>query len=183
MNLTNKQTEEVLSQFLGKENGLNEVLTMVLNAMMHIERQGFLKDYVGKNKGNGYRLGKVFGHGSQLELRIPRDRQSAFQPVMLALFREQESYLREISFSMYSKGLTTEDVGDVMETIYGKHYSKSTISSFSKTFYEQMKEWRERELDEHYLALFIDGIYVSVRREGKYKKECFYVVLGLKKEG
>ena len=92
MNLTKKQTEEILSKYLVKENGLNEVLEMTLNAMMYCERSEYLS---GKedNKGNGFRLGKVFGHGSQLELRIPRDRQSEFTPVILALFRDQEEYL------------------------------------------------------------------------------------------
>ncbi len=76
---------------------------MTLNAIMHSERAEHLKSTVG-NKGNGYRLGKVFGFGTQLELRIPRDRQSAFAPTILALFRDQEHYLKEVSFQMYSKG-------------------------------------------------------------------------------
>jgi len=145
MNLTKKQTEEVLSKFLEKENGLNEVLQMTLNAMMYSERTEHLKQDV-SNKGNGYRLGKVFGFGSQLELRIPRDRQSAFMPTILALFRDQEQYLKEVSFQMYSKGLTTRDISEVMETIYGSHYSKTTISNISQSFYKQMKAWRNRDL-------------------------------------
>ena len=84
MELTKKQTEEVLSKFLFKENGLNDVLQMTLNAMMHCERTEHLKSTI-NNKANGYRLGKVFGFGAQLELRIPRDRQSGFMPSILAL--------------------------------------------------------------------------------------------------
>ena len=179
MELTKKQTEQILSNFLDKENGLNEVLGMMLNGMMLCERQDFLKTDK-SNKGNGYRLGKVFGHGTQVELRIPRDRMSRFTPTILALFREQESYLREVSFQLYSKGLTTRDISDVMGTIYGKHYSKSTISNFSQTFYEQMEAWRERKLEEHYLALYIDGLQVKVRRKGEYQNECYYIIMGLK---
>ena len=181
MNLTKKQTEEVLSNFLHKENGLNEVLTMVLNAMLYSEREEFLLTST-QNKANGYRLGKVFGHGSQLELRIPRDRRSFFKPIILALFRDQEKYLKEVSFDLYSKGLTTRDIGDVLETIYGKHYSKSSISNFSVSFYQQMRLWRERELNQHYLALFIDGLQVKVRRNGYYQNECYYMILGLKED-
>ena len=178
MNLTKKQTEKVLSKFLEKENGLNEVLQMMLNAMMYIERTEHLKQD-SNNKGNGYRLGKVFGFGSQLELRIPRDRQSAFIPTILALFRDQEQYLKEVSFQMYSKGLTTRDISEVMETIYGSHYSKSTIS---KSFYEQMDAWRNRPLDDHYLAFYIDGLHVKLKRGSSYQNECFYIILGLKED-
>ncbi|HDQ16111.1 MAG TPA: IS256 family transposase, partial [Bacteroidetes bacterium] len=181
MNLTKKQTESLLHKFLEKENGLNEVLEMVLNAMMYSERSEYLKT-ADDNKANGYRLGKVFGHGSQLELRIPRDRQSDFKPVMLALFRNQESYLKEVSFDLYSKGLTTRDICDVMETIYGKHYSKSTISNISQSFYEQMEAWRNRTIEAHYLALYIDGLHVKLKRNGRYQNECFYIILGLKQD-
>ena len=181
MDLTKKQTEEELSKFLRKENGLNEVLEMLLNALMLSERSDYLRKSI-SNKGNGYRLGNVFGYGNQIELRIPRDRQSAFTPTILALFREQESYLKEVSFELYSKGLTTRDISDVMETIYGNHYSKSTISNISKSFYDQMESWRNRELEEHYLALFIDGLHVKVRRDGIYQNECYYIILGLKED-
>jgi len=153
----------------------------MLNAMMYIERDEHLKG-IEKNKCNGYRSGNVFGYGSQIELRIPRDRQSTFMPTILALFRDQESYLKEVSFQMYSKGLTTRDISEVMETIYGKHYSKSTISNISQSFYEQMESWRNRDLDKHYLAFYIDGLQVKLRRDSKYENECFYIILGLKED-
>ena len=179
MNLTKKQTESVLSKFLEKENGLNDVLQMMLNAMMYSEREEHLK-MDSNNKGNGFRLGKVFGYGNQIELRIPRDRQSSFTPTILALFRDQESYLKEVSFKMYSKGLTTRDISEVMETIYGSHYSKSSISNINVSFYEQMEAWRNRTLESHYLAIYIDGLQVKLKREGQYQNECFYIILGLK---
>lgn len=179
--LTKEQTEKLLSKFISEENGLNNVLEMMLNAMMYSERSDYLSNST-SNKGNGYRLGKVFGFGSQIELRIPRDRQSNFIPTILALFRDQEEYLKEVSFQMYSKGLTTRDVSEVMETIYGSHYSKSTISNISKDFYEQMELWRERGLDSRYLALFIDGLHVKLKRNNEYKTECFYIIMGLKED-
>jgi len=179
MNLTKKQTEYVLSKFLNEENGLNDVLQMMLNAMMLCERQEYLRLKDG-NKGNGYRLGKVFGYGSQIELRIPRDRQSTFTPTILALFRDQESYLKEVSFQLYSKGLTTRDISEVMETIYGSHYSKSSVSNINVSFYEQMEAWRNRALEPHYLAIYIDGLQVKLRRDSQYQNECFYIILGLK---
>ena len=179
--LTKKQTEQVLSKFLEAENGLNTVLQMMLNAMMYSERSDFLTT-VESNKANGFRLGKVFGFGSQLELLIPRDRQSQFIPTILALFRDQEHYLKEVSFKMYSKGLTTGDVSEVMETIYGSHYGKSTISNITQSFYSQMESWRNRDLDKRYLALFIDGLHVKLKRDSKYKTECFYIILGLKED-
>lgn len=181
MHLTKEQTTEVLSKFGNENNGLNSILELVLDSLMLSERDSFLKSS-NSNKGNGYRLGRVFGHGTELSLRIPRDRQSAFYPIILALFREQESYLKEVAFTLYSKGLTTRDIGDVLDQIYGKHYSKSSISNMSQSFYRQMEDWRNRRLDSHYLAFYIDGLFVNLRRDGQYQNECVYIILGLKED-
>jgi putative transposase len=181
MELTNKQIEEILTKVLTKENGLNDILEMLLNAMMQSERSVHLKG-CSNNKANGYRPGQVFGYGKQINLRIPRDRIGSFYPTILALFRDQETYLKEVSFQLYSKGLTTRDVSEVMETIYGNHYSKSTISSINKSFYEQMESWRNRQLEGHYQALYIDGLHVKLKRDGRYQNECFYIILGLKQD-
>jgi len=98
------------------------------------------------------------------------------------LFRDQEEYLKTVSFQLYSKGLTTRDISDVMETIYGAHYSKSKVSNISQSFYDQMEDWRNRQLDSHYTAFYIDGLHVKLKRDGKYRNECFYIILGLKED-
>src|SRR6056297_346753 len=181
MRLTKLQTENVLHQFLDKENGLNEVLEMVINALMHGEREVFLDSSEEKNKANGYRQGQAFGRGRQLSLRIPRDRQSQFYPVLLALLRVQDRQIQELSFTLYSKGLTTRDVGDVLEVIYGKNYSKSQISGINTSFYEQMEAWRNRKLEKEYLVVYIDALWEKVRRD-RIASEAFYVIMGLKKD-
>ena len=181
MQLTKLQVQQTLQSFLSKENGLNQVLEILLNSMMLVERQEFLSESL-DNKGNGYRFGSVFGHGCQIELKIPRDRLSAFTPTILALFRSQESYIKEVSFQLYSKGLTTRDISDVMQIIYGKHYSKSSISTMSRSFYEQMEAWRCRDLEKHYLALYIDALSVKLKRGGKYQNESFYIILALRED-
>lgn len=181
MNFTKEQTEELLSKFAAEKNGLNTVLEMVLNWLMRCERTSFLETEE-HNKANGYRLGKVFGHGAQLELSIPRDRLSDFRPMILALLRDQESHIKDICFELYTKGLTTRDTSDIIEKIYGNSYKRSTISNINKSFYQEMELWRERNLESHYLCVYIDGIFINVKRNNKYTKECFYIILGLKED-
>ena len=162
MQLTKLQTESVLKEFLSKENGLNEVLEILMNSLMYSERESFLKEKQVDNKANGYRPGQVYGRGQQLQLRIPRDRLGQFYPVLLGLMRDQDSQMHDLSFSLYSKGLTTRDIGDVLEIIYGRNYSKSTISNINKSFYGQMEAWRNRSLDKEYLVVYIDAIWTKV---------------------
>lgn len=181
MELTKLQTEDVLKQFLSKENGLNDVLEVLMNSLMYSEREAFLKESPVENKANGYRPGQVYGRGQQLQLRIPRDRLGQFYPILLGLMRDQDSQMHDLSFCLYTKGLTTRDIGDVLDIIYGKNYSKSTISNINKSFYGQMESWRNRSLDKEYLAVFIDATWVKVNRD-TIQNEAFYIMMGLKKD-
>ena len=177
--LTNVQLQASLSKLLDQENGLTNVLEMTLNAMMHSERTSYLGRSP-QNKGNGYRKAFAVGLGKQIELKIPRDRLGLFQPVVLALIRDQKQQIEDLSFELYGNGLTTSQIGNVMKKIYGKYYSKSAISNITSTFYNQMQVWRERPLDSTYLAVYIDAIHLKVRR-GTVSSEAFYVLLGVKK--
>ena len=181
MQLSNVQIQEVLNNLISKEGGLNELLGFTLNALMVGERKVYLSEQGGVNKGNGYRLGTAFGLGQQIELRIPRDRLSAFKPMALLLLREQESYLREVCFELYSKGLTTKQTGEVIEKIYGHHYSSSTVSLINKEFYAQMQAWRERPLESHYQVVYIDAIHQKICRE-TISTEAVYVLLGVRED-
>jgi putative transposase len=181
MQLTNVQIQEVLTKMVSQEGGLNELLGLTLNALMLGERAGFLSTADGSNKGNGYRYGTAYGLGLEIELRIPRDRLGNFKPVVLALIREQEAYLREVCFELYSKGLTTLQTGEIMEKIYGRHYSASTVSLINKEFYHEMEQWRNRVLEEHYVVVYIDAIHQKICRE-TISTEAIYVLLGVKED-
>lgn len=132
------------------------------------------------NKANGYLQVKVYGRGQQLQLRISRDRLGQFYPILLGLMRDQDSQIHDLSFSLYSYGLTTRDIGDILEKNYGKNYSKNTISNINKSFYEQMEAWRNRQLEEEYLIVYIDAIWTKVKRD-TIDNEVFYIMIGLKR--
>ena len=176
--LTKLQLQDSLNRVLKQDGGLTSVLEMTLNGLMHAERSIYLEG-LDDNKGNGYRKAFAVGMGKQIELRIPRDRLGLFQPMVLALIRDQKQQLEDLSFELYGNGLTTSQIGCIMEKIYGTHYSKSSISNITSTFYEQMTQWRERPLDSHYLAVYIDAIHLKIRRES-VGYEAFYVIMGVK---
>lgn len=178
--LTKVQLQQSISKFMEEENGLSSILEMTLNGLMHSERKAFLENSLG-NKGNGFRKAFSVGMGKQIELSIPRDRLGMFKPVMLALIRDQKMQMMDLSFELYGKGLTTSQIGGIMEKIYGKHYSSSAISNITTTFYQQMQQWRERPLDPYYLAVFIDAIQIKIRRD-TVSSEAFYILLGVKED-
>ncbi len=176
--LSKKQLELVIRDQLSEENGLNELFKMTLEGLMYYERQAFLSTEP-KNKGNGYRPKNSLGFGKGFKLSVPRDRIGVFKPYILELLQEDNHRIREACFELYSKGLTNKDVGQVIETLYGKSYSESSISTITKGFYKEMEQWRTRVLEANWAAIYIDAIFVKVRRD-TVQSEAFYVLLGLK---
>lgn len=79
----------------------------------------FLQEQVDRNKGNGYRLGHTYGHGRNLEFKIPRDRFGNFHPKILAILKDQEEECERLAGSLYTKGLTQSQVGQVFDEIHG----------------------------------------------------------------
>jgi transposase-like protein len=179
IDLSKDQLQDTITNVLNKEDGLNDLLQMVLNGLMKLERDTFLDKHASaRNKANGYRPGRASGFGKELRLQIPRDRLGEFQPVLLALLRDQQQEVRQFCFELYGKGLTTRQIGEITDKIYGQHYSSSAISHFNQQLKEQLEAWRNRPLQARYPVLYIDAIHVKVRRE-HVSSEVFYVVLGL----
>lgn len=184
MELSKVQIEEVIdNHVVNKENGFNDIMQFTLNALMKAERTIALSEQPkGTNKANGYRPGRAYGNGKILELAIPRDRNGHFYPKILALLRDQQAETDQMVSALYAQGLTQSQIGDVFEQLYGRHYSASTIGRMIEWMREDVKQWRERPLERRYPVIFIDCIYVKVRRE-TVQNEAFYVVLAVNEEG
>jgi len=180
MEITKIQLKDLIENHLKQENGLNEVMEMVLNGMMKAERTEFLSKAAG-NKGNGYRPGKTYGNGKILELRIPRDRNGEFYPKVLALLREQEQEIDQLVSALYGQGLTQSQIGEVFDEFYGRHYSTSQVSRMIEWMREDVAEWLSRPIESYYPVVFVDAIHMKVRRD-TVQSEAFYVVLGVTPE-
>jgi len=173
--------QSIINEYLNKENSLNELFSMLVNSLMISERSDFLDRYGAGNKGNGYRQVQKAGIGSGLQLQVPRDRLGVFKPVILGILDQQEEQIKELCFSLYGKGLTTRQIGNVIEDIYGQHYSKSSISRITDEFSEIIMSWLNKRLSRHYLIVYIDAIHQAVRRD-VVSTEAFYIILGLKQD-
>ena len=144
------------------------------------ERAAFLEEKTDcTNKANGFRNVLKAGIAKGLQLSIPRDRLGVFKPLIIGTLNQQEEQIKSLSFSLYGKGLTTREISNVLEDIYGNSYSKSTVSRMSEVFHEEIDEWLARPLESYYPIVFVDALYLKVRRD-VVSTEAFYVVLGVK---
>lgn len=101
---TKEQLSEVMCEHAEKENGLHDLMEIMLESLIVAERGEFLLEQADHNKGNGYRFGHSYGHGKKLEFRIPRDRFGDFHPKILAILRDQEEECEKLAGSLYTKG-------------------------------------------------------------------------------
>ncbi len=178
MHFTQKQIYEVLGQVVSKPDGFGELIKVGLELLMKSERQIHNEEY--SDTSNGFRSRKAFGHGKILELRVPRTRQGNFYPVILTLLRNQEEESKRLAFSLYSAGLTTEQVGDFFGQLYGKAYSTSQVSRMFDYAREEVQEWLERPLYEYYPLCYIDAAFIPTRRIDSVSNEAYFTVIGVR---
>ena len=182
MQFTKVQISELMRKHAEKENGLHDLMEIMLESMMVAERGEFLRSSPG-NKGNGYRPGSTYGQGRKPEFRIPRDRYGNFHPQILAILRDQEEECDRLAGVLYTKGLTQEQVSDVFAQLYGQHCSKSSISRMVECVRTQVNEWLERGLESYYPVLFVDCVHIKIHRKRSVSAEAFYVALAVTEEG
>ncbi len=85
--------------------------------------------------------------------------------------------------SLYAKDMSTRDIQELFEEIYGKEVSSSLISRITERLERRIKEWQNHPLEKIYVILFIDCIFYKVRDNGKVKDKAVYVVAGINREG
>jgi transposase-like protein len=136
------------------------------------------------NSRNGHTHKKVRSTFGDLDIDIPRDRNTEFNPTIIP--KHSKSLSKDIEnniISMYGRGMTTRDVSDQVKEIYGISLSAESISRITEDIMENAKEWQARPLNSVYPFLFLDAIHYSVRTDGKVVKRAAYVVLGINLDG
>lgn len=85
--------------------------------------------------------------------------------------------------SMYAKGMTTRQISETMEDIYGFEASEGLLSDVTDKILPRIEGWQNRPLDEVCPILYIDAIHYSVRDNGVIRKQAAYVLPGINTEG
>jgi len=151
-----------------------------------------LEDYLGypkngkapsDNTRNGYSEKTVRTDTGDMDIKVPRDRQSDFEP---QLIRKRQTVLDDLEdkiVAMYAKGMTTRDIQDLLGDLYGTAISPSLISRLTDRVLPRLEEWQNRPLKNQYAILWFDCIFYAVRDEGKVQQKAIYVVIGLGLDG
>ena len=136
----------------------------------------------GGNSRNGRRAKTVLTDTGPVEISVPRDRDSSFEPKIVAKRQRRLTGVDEMVISLSAKGLTHGEIAAHLAEVYGAEVSKQTISTITDRVMEGMAEWQSRPLDSVYAVIFIDAINVKIR-EGQVANRPVYLALGVTVDG
>lgn len=132
---------------------------------------------------NGYKEKTVNSSYGSIKIDVPQDRKSTFDPRVVRKRQKDISEIDQKIISMYAKGMTTRQISDTLQDIYGFEASEGFISDVTDKILPQIEDWQNRPLGEIYPVLYIDAIHYSVRDNGIIRKLAAYVILGINLEG
>jgi len=165
------------------KGGIESLLRAELDEHLGYEKHS-PQGYNSGNSRNGYSEKKVKTESlGDLVLSIPRDRNGSFEPGLIPKHGRMSDKLEDAIIGMYSRGMTTPDIEEQVAEIYGVSVSSGTVSNITNKLLKEVKEWQVRPLDPVYFAVWMDGIRVKIRYNGKIVNKCVYLVIGLTKEG
>lgn len=170
------------------QDALKDLLSGTIQDMLESE----MNEHLGYSKYErstepNYRNGKksktVRSKYGEFEVNVPQDRQSTFEPVIVPKRKKDISGIEEKIISMYAKGMTTTQISEIIEDIYGFEVSEGMVSDITDKLLPRIEEWQNRPLSAVYPIVFIDAVHFSVRDDGVIRKLAAYVVLGINEEG
>jgi transposase-like protein len=183
--------EAGINDVAGVQDLFKEMVSTVLENGLEAELEEELcyskYDYRNKetdNSRNGYSEKTIRSSLGDMDISIPRDRKSEFEPQII---KKQQTTLsgdiEEKILSMYAKGMTTGDIESHIREIYGIGVSDSTVSRVTDKILPVVKEWQSRPLENIYAVVFMDAIHFHVRSEGQIVKKAVYIAIGIQMDG
>jgi putative transposase len=137
-----------------------------------------------KNRRNGHSQKTVSGDMGDLTLKTPRDRNGSFEPQLIAKGQRRLAGFDEKILALYAKGMTTRDIQDIVQDLYGVEVSPTLVSEITTDLDAEVTAWRTRRLDAVWPIVYLDGIVVHVRGDnGRVSQHTMYVAIGVNLQG
>jgi transposase-like protein len=184
----------VKEQQLSGVNDFNRIMGEITKEVVEIFLEGELTDHLGyekydhkgketDNSRNGSSPKTVNSKFGKLELSVPRDRQSEFEPQLVKKGDRDITGMEEKVLSMYARGMSTRDISSHVQEIYNYSLSAETVSQITEGVLDQGREWQNRPLEAIYAVVFLDGLVMKAKVERKVGNVTVYNILGITLEG
>lgn len=174
-NMVHNLFENLVTQFV--QDNLEQIMRAEIAAFMESDESGR------HNSRNGYYKRTLHTkYGNIEDLSVPRDRNGEFQTQVFEPYQRRDGWLEEAVIQMYKSGMGTRDVARFIESMFGSHYSPTTVSNITATVLEDIQTWQERPLSKRYSVIYLDGLYVKLKRS-TVGGEVIYFAMGINEYG
>jgi transposase-like protein len=172
--------------------GKKGVLTMLQKQIFEAMLEGELDSHLGYEKQetspddnyrNGYTSKTVKTSVGEIDLDIPRDRNAEFEPLLVKKHQRRLNIIDDVVVSLYTKGLSLSQISEQIEEIYHVELSQEQISNITDKVSEQVTAWQNRQLDECYPIVYMDGIYMNVLEGKSIIKKVVNIAVGVNIQG
>ena len=196
MAVTDEMLEELLEgvnsseDLWGKDGLLKNLSGRLIERMLEAEVSDHLgyekhsRDGINSgNSRNGHSQKKLkSGHG-EIPIRVPRDRNSSFEPIAVAKGERVSDELAQKVLYFYSTGQTTRDIQAQIKELYGVDISPTLISRITDEVMDEVIAWKNRPLESLYPIVYMDALVVKVKEDKSVIKKAVYLALGINLEG
>ena len=168
---------------------MQDALKDIFGPMFEAMLQGELDNHLGyeandhgykesDNRRNGYAKKTLKSSMGDVEISTPRDRDGSFAPQLIPKRTKDVSGIEDKVLAMYARGMSQRDIAKTIEDIYGFEISHDMISTITDRVIATAQEWQNRPLKKFYTFIFVDCLYVNIRKEMETKSCAVYVILG-----
>lgn len=172
------------------QNTLKELFADTLQEMLEAELDDSLgyekndtKNKVTTNRRNGHGKKKVRSEYGEIDLAVPRDREGEFEPVIVKKHQKSVTGIEDQILALYAKGVSTREIQDHLQQLYGIEVSPTLISSVTNKIMPLIKEWQNRPLQQIYAIVFLDAIHFKVKQDGQIVNKAAYMAIGVGLDG
>ncbi|MCT3404934.1 IS256 family transposase, partial [Lactobacillus helveticus] len=175
--------QDKINDLLRKElqQAVNDLLEAELTAFLGYDpdaRDGWNTG----NSRNGACFRKVDTQFGKIEVQVPRDRNGLFHQHTLPDYKQHADVLENMIIKLYSKGVTTREIANLIEKMYGSHYSPAQVSNISKQMIPKVEAYHKLKLSDKFFCVYLDATYIPLRRE-TFEREAVYIAIGIKPNG
>ena len=163
------------------QQAVNDLLESELTAFLGYnpyERDGWNTG----NSRNGAYYCNVDTQFGQIEIKVPRDRNGEFHQHTMPDYKRHTDVLEQTVIKLYSKGVTTREIADLIEKMYGGYYSPAMVSNISKEMIPKVEAYHQRHLSDKFFCVYLDATYIPLKRV-TYEREAVYIAIGIKPNG
>ena len=173
---------EELNSFIKEiqKRGIEQLLEGELDAHLGYEKH---QNSTVENARNGYSSKRIKTDQGEEEIKVPRDRNGSFNPMLIPKRKSMLEGVENVIVSLYSKGMSNSDIEEQIREVYGFEVSSSTISRITEKITDDILVWQNRPLESVYLVVWMDAIVFKVRENSKVVNKAVYLAVGLRTDG